>query len=441
MKLSQDNYKILVFLLSVLTLSSFFLGFYLDENSAGAGGYQGDFSHNWTNLKIFLNNNLFTAINSTDGSDLNNPYNSSRPPLVYIIHKLFNPFLENEISFRRSVFIISLATPLLFYLCLRQKFKKVDKILLLFISLIILLSPYYRTSAYWALDENYGFISLLITFLLINKFLKSENTDSEYKKYIQIFLITFFSSACIYFDQKLIIIPTICFIKIILSKNILKIKVTSILFYGVLSLPYIYLIILWGGLTVPFSAEGRGLGDRLFLGNIGYLSTMIAFYLLPLLIFKEKNLSSAIKNFFSYKKNYYLVSLFFIYLFYLLIFYDLEGESFVGKGFIYKISLILFEDYFLQKIFIYFSFFVSWIIILIFINGNLEDSLILLYFFSFSIISSWLLQEYVDPLLLIMAFTFFSTKLYIRYKNSIFLFCYFSIFLISSNVYYFYLLK
>jgi hypothetical protein len=87
MKLSQDNYKILVFLLSVLTLSSFFLGFYLDENSAGAGGYKGDFSHNWANLKIFLNNNLFTAINSTDGSDLNNSYKSSRPPLVYIIHK------------------------------------------------------------------------------------------------------------------------------------------------------------------------------------------------------------------------------------------------------------------------------------------------------------------------------------------------------------------
>ncbi len=440
MQLLKDNYKILSFFLIFLSFFYFFVGFYFDENSAGAGGYNGDFNLNWINLQIFLNNDLLSAINYTDGSDPNNPYNSSRPPLVYILHKLLNPFLESKIGFRSSVFIISLAGPLLFYFCLKQKFKKEDNILLLLISSIILLSPYYRTSSYWALDENYGFIALLITFLILNNFQKNEQ-QNEYKIYFQLFLLTFFSSLCIYFDQRLIIITIICFLKIITSKKILKLKIFSIFFYVIFFLPYIYLIMLWGNLTVPASVDARGIGDKLFFGHIGYLSTMIAFYLLPLLLFKEKNLFHLIKNFFLYKKNYYLISLFFIYLFYLLNYYDFSAQMVLGKGFIHKLSLILFEDYFLQKIFTYFAFFVSWIIILIFIDRNFEDSLILLYFFLLSIISSWLLQEYVDPLILLMAFTFFNSKLSISYKNSIFLFLYLSIFLISSNIYYFNLMK
>ena len=95
MKLLKDNYKILIFLLIFLSFSSFFLGFYLDENSAGAGSYNGDFQLNWANLQIFLNNDLLTAINYTDNSDPNIQYNSSRSPLVYVLHKLFNPFLES----------------------------------------------------------------------------------------------------------------------------------------------------------------------------------------------------------------------------------------------------------------------------------------------------------------------------------------------------------
>ena len=436
MKSLENNYKILVFLLIFLSFFSFFLGFYLDENSAGAGGYKGDFHLNWINLQIFLNNDLLSAINYTDGSDPNNPYNSSRPPMVYVLHKLFNPFVDTEINFRRSVFVISLIGPILFYFCLRQKFSRENNLLLLLISSIILLSPYYRTSSYWALDENYSFISLLLAFLFLNNFLKNDVKQDDYKIYFQLFALTFFSSLCIYFDQKLLIIPLICFLKIITSNKILKLKIFSIIFYMILSLPYIYLIILWGGPTIPASVEYRGVGDKLYFGNIGYLSTMIALYLFPLLLFKGSNLFDLIKKFFSYKKNYFFISLFFVYLFYLLIFYDFENQMILGKGFVHKLSLILFNEYFYQKIFTYFLFFVSWIIILIIVDRNFKDSLILLYFFLLSIISSWLLQEYVDPVIFIMAFTFFQSKLFINYKNSIFLFLYFTVFLVSSNIYY-----
>ena len=56
-------------------------------------------------------------------------------------------------------------------------------------------------------------------------------------------------------------------------------------------------------------------------------------------------------------------------------------------------------------------------------------------------IFTWpLLQEYFDPLIFILAFTFLDFKLKINYKNSYFLFAYFGIFLTGCNIYYYNLL-
>ena len=180
--------------------------------------------------------------------------------------------------------------------------------------------------------------------------------------------------------------------------------------------------------------------DSLYWVHIGYATTIIAFYLLPVLLLREKNFLSFIRNFFLERKNYYWISLFFIYLFYLLIFFDFknftEDKYWVGLGFVHKISIILFDSMFLKKMFTYFAFFVSWIIILIFFNKNYRDKLILLYFFVISLFLWPLMQEYFDPFILLMIFTFFSSKLFLNYQKSIILYFYLSILLISANIYY-----
>ena len=209
---SQYNlYKFTSIFLITLAIFSYFFGFYLDENSAGAGGHAGDFSIIYNNFQIFLKYDLEEAIAHHD-------YFDSRPPTSYILHKLFNPFAEGQINYRRSVFFISFFIPILFYFCLKQKFKKEENLLLILISSTIFLSPYFRTSAYWGLQENYGFIFLLLTFLSII-FLNKKNNQFTFKIYIQLLIVTFFSSACIYFDQKLIIIPIICFLKLFCQIN------------------------------------------------------------------------------------------------------------------------------------------------------------------------------------------------------------------------------
>ena len=93
----KDNYKILPLILIFFSSSSFFLGFYLDENSAGGG--PGDYLHVLSNLQTFLNNSIVDGVHLTATHDVET-YMSARTPLVYILHKLFNPFAENEILFR-----------------------------------------------------------------------------------------------------------------------------------------------------------------------------------------------------------------------------------------------------------------------------------------------------------------------------------------------------
>lgn len=425
--LTKLNYKILSYILIFISFISVFLGFYLEENSAGAGSYKGDITNIWNNLEIFLANDIISTIQQQE-------YYSSRPPLLYILHKIFNPFVDSIDSFRLSVFIISLTLPILFYFCLKRKFNKEDNLLLLLIASIICLSPYYRTTSFWGLEENFGLIFLLLTFLCLDSFLKSE-VKSGSKVHLLFFLSIFLSSCCIYFDQKLAIIPIICLIKIITSDNLLKFKLLSIFYYFLLSLPYIYLMTIWGGLIPIGLLEGGKLGEKIFLIHIGYSSTIIAFYLLPLLLFKDKNIMILAKNFFFDKKNYYLVSLFIIYIICLIVFNDFSQQSISGKGFIHKISLILFDTNFPRMIFVYSSFFISWIIILIYVENELIDILTIIYFFVLSLFWT-IFQEYFDPFILLMAFTFFSSKLIINYKNSTALYVYLSILLIGSNIYY-----
>ncbi len=434
--LQKNYYKYFSYFLITLSISSYFIGFIYGENSAG--GATSDYPYAWSNLQTFLNNSIIDGIHltTTDNIEI---YMSARTPLVYIFHKLFNPFVGNEIVFKRSVFIMSLMIPVLFYISLKQKFRKEENLLLVLISSIIFLSPYFRTSSYWALEENFGLISLLLSFLFLNKFLN--NNNNLWQNYYQLFLTIFFSSICIYFDQKLVIIPLICFAEIMLSNKSLKLKFFSLLLYFIFSLPFIYLIVLWGGIIPPRDALARGVGNKLFFYHLGYALTIVAFYLLPLLLFKSENLLKLIKDFFSQRKSHYLISTFLIYLIYLLFFHDYSEESLIGKGFIHKTAILFFQDILFQKLFIYLSFFFSWIVILIYLSDSIKNKLILSYFFLLSIAVFPLMQEYFDPLIILMAFTFFDTKFLLNYKKSIFLYFYLSVLLIFSNIYYYNLIN
>lgn len=430
--------KIISTFFSFLILASFFLGFTLNENSAGAGADTaelGDLKNVWNNLELFINNSIIDAINYTGSLD-QTVYKSSRAPLVYIFHKIFNPFTENISEFRKSVFVFSLLGPLLFYLCLKQKFKSTQNSLLVLISLLILLSPYFRTSAFWGGEENFGIIAALFSYLLLKLFLKEK--DNYFKKKILLFLTILISSICVYFDQKLLLIPGICFFYILSSEKKFLLKISSFLIYFLFALPFIYLINLWGGI-IPSSDASYRLG-QIKLSHIGYTITMLAFYLFPILFFFKNKFINPFDNFLKKKENIYLSFLFFFYILLLLLSYDINQEIDLGKGYIFKISILVFNNSLYQSIFLYSAFFISWLVLIFFEQRSIINNLIIIYFMLMSIFTWPLLQEYFDPLIFILAFTFLDFKLKINYKNSYFLFAYFGIFLTGCNIYYYNLL-
>ena len=76
--------KLLTYFFSLILVVYYIYGFYIDENSAGAGGYTGDFEIIWGNL-LLLQDDIFSNLNSLS-------YRDSRPPTAYILHILLNPF-------------------------------------------------------------------------------------------------------------------------------------------------------------------------------------------------------------------------------------------------------------------------------------------------------------------------------------------------------------
>jgi len=423
--------KFLSLTLALIAIISFFLGYYFNENSAGAGTYEGDIEFFWKNMQIYLNNDFSNSLKHPD-------YISNRTPLLYILHANFNPFLTTIDSYRLSVFIISLLIPSLFFISIRKKFPNLDLSLSLLLASIVCLSPYVRTSAYWGLEENYGIISLLLSFIFFQKFFEI-NEPEDSKKYFNLFLLTFFSSCCLYFDYKLFIIPLICFIKIIFSNVRYKFKVLSVIFYTLFSIPFFSLLFLWGDIFPPTVQPIHHVGSILFLNHPGFAISIIAFYLAPILFFKKQKISYLFQNIFINRNYQYLIALAVIYILFLFFIYEVPIVGFhqdIGKGYMYKISLILFDELWVRKIFISISILICWLVILAFLNSKILDWLVILYLLLASISIYPILQEYFDPVIFLLVFTFFNTKLEINYKPTLILYVYMLTLLVSANIYY-----
>ena len=146
----------------LITLSRVFYGFIFDEISMGAGGFNEDFKFTKKSIALFSQNSILESIYLFSET-------SNRPPLIYIMHKILNPFFTDELGFRKTVFGVSLLIPILFFLCLKEKFHQENKNLLLLLSSIIFFNPFYRTSSFWGLEENYAILTTLVSILFLIK--------------------------------------------------------------------------------------------------------------------------------------------------------------------------------------------------------------------------------------------------------------------------------
>ena len=198
-----------------------------------------------------------------------------------------------------------------------------------FLASILYLSPYYRTSAFWGLEENYSIITFILSFIFIEKIKKFQESTIGF--YYNFFLIILFSSMSVYFDQKFLFVPLICFLLIFFSLKKNFIKLILLLTYLLLSIPYIYLIIKWKGI-VPIATQlvnPKAIThieniSKLYFIHIGYSATIIAFYIFPFIFFLKNNILKIIEKALKQKNFYFFFLISLLYIFYLYFFLTLK---------------------------------------------------------------------------------------------------------------------
>ena len=207
--------------LTLLVYLSFLLGYLFKENFAGGGFI--DFKHIASNILLFKQSNFLEI----DWSK----YESTSLPIYYLIIKILN--ISNFFKIGLFNVFISLSSVLIFFKTLtnlsRKYSLKIDNVALFSISSLPLLSPYFRTSTFWMLEENIGYLFMLLSILFWTR----------KKTYLNIFFCIIFSSLAFYSRQSYAFICIIIFISIIDFKKIFSYKnyfISFVFFFNIVSI-------------------------------------------------------------------------------------------------------------------------------------------------------------------------------------------------------------
>lgn len=409
---------ILIYLVAIIVL--FILGFFLQEDSSGGGRL--DFAHEYKSFLVFKDG-VFQALTSLS-------YESSRTPLFLILNS-FNVFANDEFSFRLSNFIFNFIIFFSFFYCLKIQNKfELDKILL--ISSILLLSPYFRSSSYWAHQENLPFLFYFISLAFIAKWEK----NLEVLFLLKVFVIAILSGLSFYSDQKFIFVSLSTFWILIYRSNFSKSrKLQVFLIYFLTSLPAFYLFTLWEGI-VPKESQFR-LG--FYKENISASLSIISFYFIPLIIFFYKPLLANFKI--KLLKKFDILVLFLIFL--VILTTMPSFNSLWGNGVIYKLFSILNLKFGIDRSILFILFLLYLQLTLSAVYLILKNDIInFLPIFLVVCISSLVertYNEYFDPLIFVLIFTFFKYGKRYKVNNSNLIMLYiifYSSFLIFANIYY-----
>ena len=385
----EKDLNILKYSYLILILSFYFFGFFQRENIAG-GAEQDFLKFTWPVINSFKENFFYTLENY--GS-----FGEGSFPLFHILNAYLNPFTFNEIYFQGSITLISLLN-IVFFAKIIKKRLRISQIDSIIFSSVLLFLPFFRSSAYWGITENLGWLFLILS---INFYLDYESKDSKKRSLLHIFLICLFSSLALYTRPYLVFFPIFIMLTFLFKRDYFFILRAG-LFYFLFSLPVFYLLYLWGGIFYELGSNNTSLvadyhNPKFILKNLVIFSSILLFYLTP---FK---LSEWIKSSPSVDTKQLLIFLiifgFLILLNYYHIFDYLKSTT-LGGGVILKINQIFFDNFvlflFISTIgflLIYDYFFIS------------KKNFILLISLIIFCFPKHIFQEYYEPLVIIIALT------------------------------------
>ena len=412
-----------IFLISV----SFFLGYFLRENAAGGGPEFYELS--WPIIQSFKEDFLFSIKNYASFRDYTIPFS-------HILNAYINPFSNDIENFQLSITIISFAIFLIFALVLKNIFKHINFVDILLTSSTILLLPFFRTSAFWGKNENYGWLFFILALYFFFEIKKNISKIPNNRDILNIILFCLTSACALYSRQALAFLPISYFLYLFFNKANKKIIITSIISFAIFAIPALLLILFWGNV---FDLENNPnfftwwIHPRHLLKNFPILLSFFGFYFLPILIIEFFN--SGFKNFFNrYFKSFFFALIIFIFLSQINLL-DYLGDYTIAGGAILKVNyLIQKNNFLLLLIFSSVGFSVLMRLFKEDTKNNITILLPILIIYSFP---NFLYQEYVEPLILIIFFFALKTNLQTLYfknislSNFIFL-SYFTIYLIGS---------
>ena len=413
----NNNYETYAcYLLFIIALISFFIGFDLRENSAGGGLI--DLKHEWHNYNLLKSDNFGFLFGN---------YEASRFPLFHILNLKLNPFINSQSDFILSFFIYSFILILTYYYCLVFAFKNQQKHIIFLLLSILLLSPYFRTSSFWGLQENLAYIFFLTSFALYEK-----------NKKIKL-LIIFVSFLSFYSDQKYIFVPAIFFFKYLNKDQIFNKENFKLIAYCIiLFLPAMLIFYIWGGLTKDETTSG--INEFSFRPqNILFSLNIIFLYLIPFIFLKYNKFN--LNELFN-RKNIIFYFLFGVLYFFIRAFY-IDVSLPISGGWAFKIFINLFNlNTPIAEIIYFFISFLSFLVIFSYfkiLKISLLNKMILLFLISYVLFMEIVFQEYFDPLMLFIAIFFLHREdiATINFKKSFLLYLYFLAFWVGSISYYY----
>jgi hypothetical protein len=390
---SLNNIFLLLFL--YLTL---IIGFVYGEN-LNHGAYGDWIGANRDPIKDFSNNFTYTFFNYDS-------YGHRHSPVYLIFLSLFLDLgLDiDQVRFVHLHFCILLIV--IFYQCLRLVFANINNNYLFLLSLIIFLSPTFRSLAIWPDSRLPGLVFFVLTIYFFLKFKITNNIRYTWYTCISLVVASYISpNFSVFF---------IYFFYFFLKKVKFKELSFLIIFNFLASLPILYYIFI---LDVNFLAAGKtpnlnnesinfsfNLSDKLMI-----ISSMIFFHLSPILFMD--NFFNQFKIFIQ-KKFIILIPLVGC-----LIYFFNYQLSYTGGGVFFILSNLIFNNNYLFYIGSF--FFISFVL---YISSLSFNNFFLLTLLIVSNIQNTIYHKYYEPLILIMFFTlikFPEVENFLKKKNNI----------------------
>ena len=339
-------------------------------------------------------------------------------PFYYIFLSFFYNDYFNFFLIKIIILHLSLFLPFVFYKLLSFKFNFQSRYLI-YIPGILFLSPSFRTSAVWALNDN---IALIFFSLSIFFFLKFSERKKNKKK-IFIFLNVLFLALAAYLRQYYAIF-TIFFLYQILKQRDLNILLTYIFINIILSLPAVFSVYNSNSFNYSLNFFSTDLINSYFL-----ILTIFFVYLIPI-YFEKKNINNLF-NFYNKKK---ILTLFIFFLTIILSFF-FDYEASYGGGIIYK---LFFKPE--TRYLFYFITCIALLLVFHFVYLNYKNNFIIILTLLLMLPFYHIYQKYLDPLSIILIFCLFKNKLIINFINNLrinikLLYLYFFLIYIGSLVY------